>query len=109
MWLAPFISSLSVPTQQLWAIMLRNASDVFIQQISQRKFIEVLEDVLISQRTSPVVRERLMEVLAAAAFITSSRRSFVDLHGRDTYPSKQDLSRWGKKKTRTASVPSGVV
>ena len=72
--------------------MLRNASDVFIQQISQRKFIEVLEDVLISQRTSPVVRERLMEVLAAAAFITSSRMLFVDLHDRDTYPPKQDLS-----------------
>ncbi|KAH0834019.1 hypothetical protein J3R83DRAFT_11255 [Lanmaoa asiatica] len=58
---------------RLWAIMLRNASDVFIQQISQRKFIEALEDVLTSPRTSPVVRERLMEVLAAAAFITSSR------------------------------------
>ncbi|KAF8438655.1 hypothetical protein L210DRAFT_3646904 [Boletus edulis BED1] len=58
---------------RLWAIMLRNASDVFIQQISQRKFIDHLEDVLTSPRTSPVVRERLMEVLAAAAFITSSR------------------------------------
>ncbi|KAG9311025.1 hypothetical protein JVU11DRAFT_8922 [Chiua virens] len=58
---------------RLWAIMLRNASDVFIQQISQRKFIDILEDVLTSPRTSPVVRERLMEVLAAAAYITSSR------------------------------------
>lgn len=67
--------------------MLRNASDVFIQQISQRKFIEVLEDVLTSSRTSPVVRERLMEVLAAAAFITSSRRLLVDVQGRDTHPS----------------------
>lgn len=67
--------------------MLRNASDVFMQQISQRKFIEVLEDVLTSPRTSPVVRERLMEVLAAAAYIASSRTSFVNLHGRDTHPS----------------------
>ncbi|KAL4077659.1 hypothetical protein J3A83DRAFT_4215420 [Scleroderma citrinum] len=56
---------------RLWAIMLRNASDVFLAQISQRKFIETLEDVLTSPRTSPVVRERLMEVLAAAAYITS--------------------------------------
>ncbi|KAF8130374.1 hypothetical protein EV363DRAFT_1399531 [Boletus edulis] len=47
--------------KHLWAIMLRNASDVFIQQISQRKFIDHLEDVLTSPRTSPVVRERLME------------------------------------------------
>ncbi|KIJ18196.1 hypothetical protein PAXINDRAFT_167451 [Paxillus involutus ATCC 200175] len=58
---------------RLWAIMLRNASDIFLHQISQRKFVEALEDVLTSSRTSPVVRERLMEVLAAAAFITSSR------------------------------------
>ncbi|KAG1720828.1 uncharacterized protein EDB91DRAFT_1177162 [Suillus paluster] len=58
---------------RLWAIMLRNASDIFLTQISSRKFIDTLEDVLISSRTSPVVRERLMEVLAAAAFITSSR------------------------------------
>ncbi|KAG2035483.1 hypothetical protein BDR03DRAFT_962355 [Suillus americanus] len=58
---------------RLWAIMLRNASDIFLTQISSRKFIDTLEDVLTSSRTSPVVRERLMEVLAAAAFITSSR------------------------------------
>lgn len=62
--------------------MLRNASDIFIHQISQRKFIEMLEDVLTSPRTSPVVRERLMEVLAAAAYITSSRRSPVDAQSR---------------------------
>ncbi|KAH7911794.1 hypothetical protein BJ138DRAFT_1005899 [Hygrophoropsis aurantiaca] len=57
---------------RLWAIMLRNASDVFLAQISSRKFIDALEEVLTSSRTSPVVRERLMEVLAAAAYICSS-------------------------------------
>lgn len=56
---------------RLWAIMLRNASDIFLAQISQKKFIDTLEDVLTSSRTSPVVRERLMEVLAAAAYISS--------------------------------------
>lgn len=71
--------------------MLRNASDVFIQQISQRKFVEALEDALTSPRTSPVVRERLMEVLAAAAFITSSRTLFIHVQGRDTYLPNQDL------------------
>ncbi|KAG0707207.1 hypothetical protein DFH29DRAFT_52722 [Suillus ampliporus] len=59
---------------RLWAIILRNASDIFLTQISSRKFIDVLEDVLTSSGTSPVVRERLMKVLAAAAFITSSHR-----------------------------------
>ncbi|KAH7882143.1 hypothetical protein F5I97DRAFT_1817699 [Phlebopus sp. FC_14] len=66
---------------RLWAIMLRNATEVFLAQISQRKFIETLEDVLTSSRTSPVVRERLMEVLAAAAFITSSRGKERDKDG----------------------------
>ncbi|KAG2361369.1 hypothetical protein BDR07DRAFT_1359012, partial [Suillus spraguei] len=66
------------PTSQLsaarlWAILLRNASDIFLTQINSRKFIDTLEEVLTSSRTNPVVRERLMEVLAAAAFITSSR------------------------------------
>ncbi|OAX34620.1 hypothetical protein K503DRAFT_430395 [Rhizopogon vinicolor AM-OR11-026] len=63
---------------RLWAVMLGNASDVFLTQISSRKFISALEDVLTNSRTKPVVRERLMEVLAAAAFITSSR-----LHPKD--------------------------
>ncbi|KAG2152802.1 hypothetical protein DEU56DRAFT_977193 [Suillus clintonianus] len=58
---------------RLWAIMLRNASGIFLTQISSRKFIDTVEDVLTSSRTSPVVRKRLMEVLAAAAFITASR------------------------------------
>ncbi|KAG6330170.1 hypothetical protein ID866_8918 [Astraeus odoratus] len=70
---------------RLWAIMLRNASDIFITQISQRKFIETLEDVLTSSRTSPVVRERLMEVLAAAAYITSRSQS----GGRDKDKDKE--------------------
>ncbi|KAG2081427.1 hypothetical protein BD769DRAFT_1784146 [Suillus cothurnatus] len=58
---------------RLWAIMLRDASDIFLTQISSRKFIDTLDDVLTSSRTSPVVRSRLMDVLAAAAFITNSR------------------------------------
>ncbi|KAG1875806.1 hypothetical protein F4604DRAFT_1762099 [Suillus subluteus] len=58
---------------RLWAIMLRNASDIFLTQISSRTFIDTLGGVLTSSRTSPVVRGRLMEVIAAAAFITSSR------------------------------------
>ncbi|KAG2152801.1 hypothetical protein DEU56DRAFT_907981 [Suillus clintonianus] len=64
-------SQLSAAT--LWEIMLRNASDIFLTQISSRTFIDTLQGVLTSSRTSPVVRNRLMEVLAAAAFITSSR------------------------------------
>ncbi|KAF8515729.1 hypothetical protein BU17DRAFT_93374 [Hysterangium stoloniferum] len=53
---------------RLWAIMLRNCSDVFIAQASSKKFLDTLEEVLLSGSTSPVVRERLMDVLAAAAY-----------------------------------------
>jgi hypothetical protein len=51
---------------QLWAIMLRNLSELFVHQCAKNKFLDTLEDVLTSQRTSPVVREHLLDVLAAA-------------------------------------------
>jgi hypothetical protein len=37
--------------------------------------MDTLEDVLTSQRTSPVVRERLLDVLAAAAYASSATPS----------------------------------
>ncbi|EGN94845.1 hypothetical protein SERLA73DRAFT_187914 [Serpula lacrymans var. lacrymans S7.3] len=73
--------SAQLSAARLWAIMLRNASDMFLYQISSRKFVDTLEDVLSSSRTAPVVRERLMEVLAAAAFISSSRGKDRDKDG----------------------------
>ncbi|KAF8267754.1 hypothetical protein EI94DRAFT_1729519 [Lactarius quietus] len=57
---------------RLWAIMLRNSSEVFVHQCMKSKFMDTLEDVLTSQRTSPVVRERLLDVLAAAAYASSA-------------------------------------
>ncbi|KAG2145557.1 hypothetical protein BD769DRAFT_1636328 [Suillus cothurnatus] len=65
---------------RLWAIILRNASDVFLAQTESRKFIDVLADVITSPKTSPVVRDRLMEVLAGAVFITGSRPSPLSAH-----------------------------
>lgn len=64
---------------QLWAFMLRNSSKFFVHQCAKRDFLETLEDVLRSQRTSPIVRENLLDVLAAAAY-ASSRTS----HKRDS-------------------------
>jgi hypothetical protein len=57
---------------RLWAIMLRNSSEIFVHQCMKSKFTDTLEDVLTSQRTSPVVRERLLDVLAAAAYASSA-------------------------------------
>ncbi|KAJ7751181.1 hypothetical protein B0H14DRAFT_3602820 [Mycena olivaceomarginata] len=56
----------------LWAIMLRNSSDTFISQSTSRKFLDTLEDLLTS-RTSPVGRERVMDVLVAAVYAHGSR------------------------------------
>ncbi|KAJ7780338.1 hypothetical protein B0H14DRAFT_3586294, partial [Mycena olivaceomarginata] len=59
---------------RLWAIMLRNSSDIFISQSTSRKFLDTLEDLLTSSRTSPVVRERVMDVLAAAAYASGPKK-----------------------------------
>ncbi|KAH9834382.1 uncharacterized protein C8Q71DRAFT_768478 [Rhodofomes roseus] len=64
--------SAQLSAARLWAIMLRNSSAVFTHQCASRKFLDTLEDVITSSRTSPVVRERLLEVLAAAAYASSS-------------------------------------
>lgn len=52
--------------------MLRNSSQVFIHHSSSRKFLETIEDVLENPQTVPVVRERLLTVVAAAAHISVS-------------------------------------
>ncbi|KAF9256015.1 hypothetical protein L218DRAFT_966754 [Marasmius fiardii PR-910] len=59
---------------RLWAIMLRNSSEMFIGQSTSRKFLETLEDLLLSSRTSPVVKERVLDVLAAAAYASGSKK-----------------------------------
>ncbi|KAJ6476219.1 hypothetical protein C8R45DRAFT_373471 [Mycena sanguinolenta] len=60
---------------RLWAFMLRNSSDVFVCRCMSRKFLDTLEDLLTSSHTSPVVRERVMDVLAAAAYASGPEDS----------------------------------
>ena len=57
--------------------MLRNSSQVFIYQSSSRKFLETIEDVLENPQTVPVVRERLLTVVAAAAYTSVSSEPIV--------------------------------
>lgn len=66
--------------------MLRNSNELFVHQCTSRKFLDILEDVLTSTRTSPVVRERLLDVLAAAAYASSSRKCFP-IHPAPPHPS----------------------
>jgi hypothetical protein len=51
--------------------MLRNSSELFVYQCARRKFLDTLKDILTSQRTSPIVRERLLDILAAATYASS--------------------------------------
>ncbi|KAL0061294.1 hypothetical protein AAF712_011870 [Marasmius tenuissimus] len=66
---------------RLWAIMLRNSSDIFISQSTSRKFLGTLEKLVLSSKTDPVVKERVLRVLAAAAYATESKKDtgFRDL------------------------------
>jgi hypothetical protein len=58
---------------QLWAIMLRNSSELFIHQCMSRKFLDCIEDTITKSTTSPVVKERMLNVLAAAAYASAPR------------------------------------
>ncbi|KAJ3783790.1 hypothetical protein GGU10DRAFT_359924 [Lentinula aff. detonsa] len=75
--------SAQLSAARLWAIMLINSSDVFITQCTSRKFLDTLDDLLTNtgsgpfssgKGTLPVVRERVMDVLAAAAYASGSKR-----------------------------------
>jgi hypothetical protein len=88
---------------QLWAIMLRNSTETFISQSTSRKFLDTLEDLLSSSKTSPVVRERLLEVVAAAAYASGkSESSFslmrcVDADEADIQTKIRDTSAMGSR------------
>ncbi|KAI0351610.1 hypothetical protein OH77DRAFT_1429431 [Trametes cingulata] len=75
---------------RLWAIMLRNCSSRFVYHCTSRKFLDTLEDLLTSSRTSPVVRERLLEVLAAAAYASDPDGGFRSLWRKVKPPEKPD-------------------
>ncbi|KAI0082116.1 hypothetical protein K474DRAFT_1767913 [Panus rudis PR-1116 ss-1] len=70
--------SAQLSAARLWAILLRNASSTFIAQCASRKFMDTLEEVITSTRTSPVVRERLLSVLAAAAYAVTSKSNKLE-------------------------------
>jgi hypothetical protein len=48
--------------------MLNNCSEAFTIQCAGRKFLDTIEDVLSSSRITPVVRERILDVLAGATW-----------------------------------------
>lgn len=86
--------------------MLRNSSDTFISQSTSRKFLDTLEDLLQSSRTSPVVRERLLEVVAAAAYASGASKSSRLVLISNTHDRVQKKT---LEKTEMASRASGGV
>ncbi|KAL0061689.1 Rho guanine nucleotide exchange factor [Marasmius tenuissimus] len=58
---------------RLWAIMLQNSSDTFISQSTSHKFLETLEELCSASAMNPIVKERVLDALAAAAFVYSQR------------------------------------
>lgn len=76
---------------RLWAIMLRNTQPPFVQATSTKKFLDIVEDALNNPDTSPVVRDRLMFVLAGASAQFGNK-----------YPNFR--SSWKKVKPREAPV-----
>ncbi|KAF8731605.1 hypothetical protein AX14_004589 [Amanita brunnescens Koide BX004] len=64
---------------RLWAIMSRNCSEVFAAETASRKFIITLEELITSPGTSPVVRERLVDVVGAAAYNSPKDSGFRSL------------------------------
>ncbi|KAJ7710715.1 hypothetical protein B0H17DRAFT_1190410 [Mycena rosella] len=72
---SPVPASLAVQlaAARIWALMLRN-SDTFISQSTSCKFLDMLEDLLTSLYTSPVVREHVMDVVAATAYASETKK-----------------------------------
>lgn len=70
--LLPISFNLLLTLIQLWAIIFQNRSDFFFSQSMNRKFYDAIEELLVNPKTSPVVRERLIEVLGAIVYNSSS-------------------------------------
>ncbi|KAF8645626.1 hypothetical protein AX16_007708 [Volvariella volvacea WC 439] len=68
-------ASAQLSAARLWALMLRNSSELFIAQSTTRKFLDTLEDVLGNPKTAPVVRDRLLSVVAAAAYASGNKNT----------------------------------
>ncbi|KAJ7697232.1 kinase-like domain-containing protein [Mycena rosella] len=64
---------------RIWAILLRNSSAAFIAQSTAADFLEAIEALIVSSRTSPVVRHRVLRVLGDAVYSNPGREAFLAL------------------------------
>ncbi|KAJ6587627.1 hypothetical protein DFH09DRAFT_976946 [Mycena vulgaris] len=64
---------------RLWAILLRNSSAAFITQSTAVDFLESVEAIITSKRTSHVLRQRVLRVLGDAVFSNPTHEAFRTL------------------------------
>ena len=57
--------------------MSSNCSEVFITETASRKFLNTVEELITSSGTSPVVRDRLLDVVGAAAYNSEWKSVYV--------------------------------
>jgi hypothetical protein len=55
--------------------MLRYSTDIFIRQSRQRKFLDTLEELIKSVRSTPIFTDRLLDVIAAEAYASAPGES----------------------------------
>jgi hypothetical protein len=82
--------------------MLHNCSNTFISESIAYIFLDTIEDLVSSSKTSPVVRERLLEVVAAAAYASGCESSFslmrcVDADGANIQTKIIEMSAMGSR------------
>ncbi|CAE6477246.1 unnamed protein product, partial [Rhizoctonia solani] len=61
---------------RLWPIMMRNCTYYFIAHTANRKFLGRIEEVILSPTTSPVVRDRLIEVIGGLVYLLKDSKHF---------------------------------
>ncbi|KAG8715352.1 hypothetical protein FRC11_004522 [Ceratobasidium sp. 423] len=60
---------------RLWAILMRNCAQYFVAHTTSRKFLGKIEEVALNPTTSPVVRDRLVEVIGTSVYLLRDSRN----------------------------------
>ncbi|CAE6477270.1 unnamed protein product, partial [Rhizoctonia solani] len=69
-----------LPTTQLsasrlWAILMQNCAQYFVAHTTNRNFLGVIENVVLSPATTSVVRDRLVEVVGTSVYLLKDSRN----------------------------------
>lgn len=96
--------------------MLRNYASVILAQSWEQELIYAVEGIITSQKTSPMVRKRLLGVVAVAAYTSPDDVSFTYLlkdtvilmRGADPHPQFREAFRELWKRVKPRDQPEEV-